>query len=94
MQIVITSKRPLLDDRHGRLVEGQNVDMAEHKAVFYLARGEAIRYETKVQQERPYQAAGVVIPSSVLPVARAFEETTLKQSDNGEPKKRGRPRKL
>jgi hypothetical protein len=83
MQIVITSKKPLLDDRFGRLVDGQTVDMVEHKALFYVARGDAVRYETKVQQDRPLQAAGETTPSSALPAAPALPPQTLPPSETG-----------
>lgn len=55
MKISIKSKKPLLDDKLGRLLHGDVVDLPEHKARFYLERGEASEcYETKVVVEEPY----------------------------------------
>lgn len=54
MKIAIKSKRPLLDDKLGRLMHGDIVDMPEHKARFYLERGDAMSYEAKVVVEKPY----------------------------------------
>lgn len=54
MKIAIKSKRPLLDDKLGRLMYGDIVEMPEHKARFYLERGDATSYEAKVVIEQPY----------------------------------------
>lgn len=54
MKITMKSKRPLLDDKLGRLMHGDVVDMPEHKARFYLERGDAMSYEAKVVVEQPY----------------------------------------
>tara|TARA_R110000868_G_scaffold31576_4_gene115612 strand:- start:2508 stop:2729 length:222 start_codon:yes stop_codon:yes gene_type:complete len=54
MKIFIQSKKPLRDDKLGRLMHGDIVDLPEHKANFYLQRGEATTYETKIVIDRPY----------------------------------------
>lgn len=54
MKITMKSKRPLLDDKLGRLMHGDVVEMPEHKARFYLERGDASAYLTKVVDEAPY----------------------------------------
>lgn len=54
MKITMKSKRPLLDDKLGRLMHGDIVDMPEHKARFYLERGDATSYQAKVVVEQPY----------------------------------------
>ena len=54
MKIAIKSKRPLLDDKLGRLMHGDIIDLPEHKARFYIERGDAMSYETKVVVEQPY----------------------------------------
>ena len=90
MKIVITAKA-VNDDRLGRLRKDQVVELIDHKALFYVARGEAILYETKVKQDLPSQAVGA--PLSVSPAAQASPQTIASESDSGEkpePKKRGR----
>lgn len=86
MKISITAKA-VFDDKFGRLNKGQTVDMPDHKARFYIERGEAEYYETKVLRDRPLPAAGA--PLSASPVAQALPPQTLSESENGE-KKRGR----
>lgn len=86
MKVSVTAKA-IYDDRFGRLNKGQVVDLPDHKARFYLERGEVEYYETKVLRDRPYQAAGK--PLSASPVAEVSQPQTLSESDNGE-KKRGR----
>jgi hypothetical protein len=54
MKIAIKSKKPLRDDKLGRLMYGDVIDLPEHKAQFYLQRGEASAYDTKVVIEQPY----------------------------------------
>lgn len=89
MKISITAKA-VIDDRKGRLKQGDVVELNDQKALFYINRGEAIRYETKVIQERPIVAAGA--PSFASPVAQALPEQTLSESDGGV-KRRGRRRR-
>jgi len=80
-------KKAILDDKLGRLMHGQVVDLPEHKARFYLARGEAELYETKVFRENPSKAAGQVTQPSALPVALVLPVQTLNQSEDGAKKK-------
>ena len=94
MKIVITAKA-INDDRHGRLRKDQVVDLIDHKAMFYVARGEAILYETKVKQDRPSPATGA--PSFASPAAPALPQATATESGNGEtpePKRRGRKKRF
>lgn len=83
MKINIKAK-VLFDDRLGRLVKDQIIDVPEHKALFYVARKEAELYETKVTREKPLDAAGK--PASALPVGQVLTKQMLKQSDSGEKK--------
>lgn len=85
-------KKTLLDDKLGRLMYGDIVDLPEHKARFFLERGDVELYETKVIRENPYKAAGLVEQSSVSPVALALPSQTPNLSEDGA-KKRGRPKK-
>jgi len=85
-------KKTLLDDKLGRLMYGEIVDLPEHKARFFLERGDVELYETKVIRENPYPAAGVVAQSSVSPVALVLPPQTPSLSEDGA-KKRGRPKK-
>lgn len=89
MKIHIISRKPILDDRHGRLITGQIVDVVDNKALFYIQRGEAEALETKEKRERPLPPAGKMEQSSVLPAAQVSQPETLNTSENGE-KKRGR----
>lgn len=83
MKIVITSKKPLLTASHGRLAKDAVIDLPDHLAQFFIDRNEAVRYETKVAQERPTQAAGKVEQLSALPVAQASQSQTLSASESG-----------
>jgi len=93
MKIVIISKKGVIDDIKGRLPTNALVDLPDHKALFYISRGEAMRFETKVQQERPSQAVGAEELLSVSPAAQVSAQTTSSESATGA-KRRGRPRKL
>ena len=86
------NKKPLLDDKFGRLMNGEIIDLPNHKAMFYIERKEAELYETKVIRENPYKAAGLVEQSSVSPVALVLPSQTQNLSEDGA-KKRGRPKK-
>lgn len=90
MKIIVTTKKPVFDDKLGRLKEGQVVEIQDHKANFYIQEGLAMPYQTKVLQDRPLLDAGVEQPSSPLPAAQAYATKTLNESADGEPKKRGR----
>lgn len=83
MEIQITTKKPVFDDQHGRLKQGQVIEVPQHKALFYIQRGEAVCYQTKVMQDRPYQAVGKVEQSSVLPPAQASQQTIATKLEDG-----------
>ena len=89
MKIAIKSKKPLLDDKLGRLINGDVVDVPDHKARFYLERGVAERYETKVVRERPLEVSGTTEQSSASPVALVLPVQTPTVYEDGA-KKRGR----
>lgn len=86
MKVSVTAKI-IFDDKFGRLTKGQEIDLPEHKAQFYLERGDVEFYQTKVIRSVPYQAAGT--PLSASQVAQVLPEQTLKESENGV-KRRGR----
>ena len=86
MKVAITAKA-IYDDKFGRIVKGQTVDLPDHKARFYIERGEAEYYETKVLRDRPLLVAGE--PLSASPAAQVSPQQTLSESDSGV-KKRGR----
>lgn len=87
MKIVITSKKPIKDDVKGRLPLGTVIDLPEHKAMFYIERGEAVRYETKLLEDNPLKTDGVEAQLSVSPVAEASQNKILNLSKSGEKKK-------
>ena len=87
MEIQIITKKPMFDDQHGRLQQGQIIDVPQHKAMFYIQRGEAVCYQTKVLQDRPLAGAGTVEQSSVLPPAPAYATKTSNKLETGEKKK-------
>lgn len=89
MKITITSKKQPIDDRLGRLKTGESYEMPDHKALFYIQRGEAMSYETKVRQDYPLPDAGKVEQSTASPAVPAYATKTLNESEPGE-KKRGR----
>lgn len=88
MKISITTRKPIFDDRAGKLSQGDTVEMPDHKAMFYIARGEAVHYETKVRHERPSMAAGATQPSSASPVAHPSPKTTASESEYGVKKRK------
>jgi len=90
MKVSVTAKT-IYDDKFGRVNRGQVIDLPEHKARFYLERGDVEYYQTKVMRDRPYQAAGT--PSSASPAVQVSTPQTSNESDSGE-KKRGRKPKL
>lgn len=87
MEIQIVTKKPVFDDQHGRLQQGQIIDVPQHKAMFYIQRGEAVCYQTKVLQDRPLADAGTVDVLSALPAVRAYATKTLNELETGEKKK-------
>ena len=89
MKITITTMKNPIDDRLGRLEFDKTYDLPDHKALFYIQRGEAMSYQTKVLQERPLADAGKVEQSSAAPAVQAYATKTLNESADGE-KKRGR----
>ena len=93
MRIVITTRKPVFDDNLGRLKEGDVVDIVDHKANFYIQRGEAICYQTKVLQDRPCLAGGTTEQLSASLPAQVLQQTIANESESGT-KKRGRKPKL
>ena len=89
MQITITTRKPVFDDVHGRLKEGDVVEVSSQKANFYIKEGLAMCYQTKVMQDRPYQAVGATESLSASPAVQAQPQTTVSESADGA-KKRGR----
>jgi hypothetical protein len=59
MKVSITAK-VILDDKLGKLMKDEVVDLPDHKANFYIQRGEVVQYQTKVVHERP------VVPEVVV----------------------------
>lgn len=88
MKVAVTAKA-ILDDKLGRLSKGQVVEMLEHKAMFYIARGDVERYETKVARDYPYSTAGKTVQLSASPAVEASPVQTLSESETGA-KRRGR----
>lgn len=89
MKIEITTKKPVFDDVYGYIKNGQVVDMPDHKANFFIREGLASCYQTKVMQDRPYQAGGAMEQLSASPAVQALQQTIANESENGA-KKRGR----
>lgn len=85
-------KKAILDDKLGRLMHGQVVDLPDHKAQFYVARGDAELYKTKVFRENPSKAVGETKPLSASPAVLVLPEQTSSASETGV-KRKGRPRK-
>ena len=88
MKVHVISNKAIFDDRLGRLNKGDIKDMPEHKANFYLQRGEVELYETKVIRDRPYEAAGKTEQLSASPVVQASPQTTVNESESGAKKTR------
>jgi hypothetical protein len=61
MKVSITAKA-ILDDKLGKLTKDQVVDLPDHKANFYLTRGEAVQYQTKVVYQSPVPTVNVDKP--------------------------------
>ena len=80
MKVSVTAKF-IYDDKFGKLKKGQSVELPDHKANFYLQRGEVEYYETKVLRDRPSLGAGTQLSAS--PVAQVLPAQTLEQSDSG-----------
>jgi len=57
---VSVAVKAILDDKLGKLMKDEVVDLPDHKAKFYLERGDAVLYQTKVVHERP------VVPEVVV----------------------------
>ena len=94
MKIIVTTRKPVFDDNLGRLKEGDIVDIADRKAAFYIQEGLAMCYQTKVMQDRPYQAVGATEQLSASPAVQASQQTIVSESEVGEQtKKRGRKKK-
>lgn len=93
MKVVVKAKE-IRDDKLGLLRKDRVVDMPEQKAHFFLARGDVIRYETKVLQENPYKAAGMEQQPSVSPVAQASPMQTSSESESGGKRRGRKPKSL
>ena len=52
MKVSVTAK-VILDDKLGKLTKDEVVDLPDHKANFYLERGDVVLYQTKVIHEQP-----------------------------------------
>lgn len=91
MKIVITAKIVRTAD-YGTLAKDRVLEVPDHFAKFLIERGEAVRYETKEQMERPTVTAGKVEQLSASPAAQVSPSQTLNTSENGG-KRRGRPAK-
>lgn len=89
MKITITTKKNPIDDKLGRLAHNETYELPDHKALFYIQRGEAVEYMTKVLQDRPLPPAGATAQSSPLPPAPPSQPMTASESSDGA-KKRGR----
>ena len=93
MKITILTKKQPIDDKLGRLKTGETYDMPDHKANFYIQRGEAICYQTKVLQDHPCLAGGTTEQLSASLPAQVLQQTIANESESGT-KKRGRKPKL
>jgi hypothetical protein len=93
MKIVITSKKPINDDVKGRLANNTVIDLPDHKAMFYIERGEAVRFETKELQDNPLKTVGEAVQSSASHQGEVLKSKTLKSSSNGEKKTQGRKKR-
>lgn len=88
MKVHVVSNKAIFDDRLGRLNKGDVKDMPDHKANFYLRRGEVELYETKVIRDRPSEGAGKTEQLSASPVAPVSQQTTANESESGVKKTR------
>lgn len=88
MKVHVISNKAILDDRLGRLKKGDIKEMPDHKASFYLRRGEVELYETKIVRDRPFEAVGKTEPLSASPAAQASPQTTVNESESGAKKTR------
>jgi hypothetical protein len=85
--------KPIRVDRLGGLKPGAVVELHPSVGKAYLQQGAVELYETKVIRERPLQAAGEAQPSSASQAVQASPQTTLSESDSGEPKRKRGKRK-
>lgn len=84
MKIVITSKKPVLTDKYGRLPKDKVIDIDDSTAKFLIERKDAILYETKEGQDNTLKVEiGQVSQQSVLPVAPVLPKKTLTKSKCG-----------
>lgn len=89
MQIVVTTKKPVVGPDGRRLPRDITVDVGDQYGSFLVAEGLALPFEVKEAQDRPTGGAGEGTQSSVPPVAQVFAKQTLPALPTG--KKRGRP---
>jgi len=94
MKIVVTSKKPVMAVGYGRLPAGVPVEVKDSLAMFFIERGEAVRFETKEAMDRPLVEDGEEEQSSSLPAGQASTEETSSESETGvSMSKRGRKKK-
>ena len=89
MQIVVTTKKPVVSPTGRRLPRDIPIDVADLYGKFLIAEGLALPLEVKEAQDRPTGGAGEGTQSSVPPVAQVSIKQTLPALPTG--KKRGRP---
>lgn len=89
MKIVVTTDKPLRTLKYNVLPRNVPIEIDDRLAMFYITRGEAIRYETKEAIDRPSKAVGEEPPLSALPAAQASPQMTSSSSETGV-KRRGR----
>ena len=87
MKIVITAKIVRTAD-YGTLAKDRVLEVPDHFAKFLIERGEAVRYETKEQMERPTVTAGKVEQLSASPAAQVSPQTTASASEPGAKRRR------
>jgi hypothetical protein len=92
MKIVVTTDKPLRTLKYNVLPRNVPIEIDDRLAMFYITRGEAIRYETKEAIDRPSKAVGEEPPLSALPAGQALPQTTANELESGG-KKRGRKKK-
>ena len=88
MKVHVISNKAIFDDRLGRLNKGDVKDMPDHKANFYLQRGEVELYETKIIRSRPFEAVGKTEQLSASPAAQVSPQTIVNESESGAKKTR------
>lgn len=83
MKISIISKKGVLDDKLGRLKQDDVVELPDQKAMFYIQRGEAVNYQTKIISDFPSLTVGETKPLSASPAVLVLPEQTPSESESG-----------